>query len=363
MFLALASIPSALSRVVHSIVVSQGFLSGQEPNVFSLAYYMSDPEQGMAFNLLNHFDILTIWTFVLVLIGVKAAAKSRPSFATWVAFCNVGWYAHASNAHQHDNRRSLMNRALRRFDGKIALITGAGSGIGYETALAMASEGADLVLTELPGLGFRVQQLIERCQEFDAEVLSLSLDLKNHYAIEQVVDTAASHFGQIDILVNNAGTQILKPAFDLEVEEFDLVMSVNLRGSFLCAQAVGRMMVDYGGGTIVNVASQHGVVGNRDRAPYCASKAGLINLTRALAIEWAEHSIRVNAISPTFVRNGNNDALLASPEIQSEISRGVLLGRPANADEVASGIMFLASDDAKMITGHNLMIDGGWTAH
>ena len=121
-------------------------------------------------------------------------------------------------------------------------------------------------------------------------------------------------------------------------------------------------MVQQKSGCIINVASQHGVVGNRMRAPYCASKAGLINLTRALALEWAEYGIRVNAISPTYVINDQNSTFLMSPEFVEDIRQNLPLGQPASAEDVAWGICYLASPKARMVTGHNLMVDGGWTA-
>lgn len=256
---------------------------------------------------------------------------------------------------------SKLARAMR-LDGAVALITGAGSGIGRATAIMMAEQGAIVAVTEMPGRGKLLDALVADLQRDGAQAFALTLDVRSALTIPSAIDTVASRFGQLDILVNNAGTQMLKPALDLEESEFDEVMNVNLKGAFLCAQAAGSVMVDQGRGCIVNVASQHGVVGNRNRAPYCASKGGLINLTRALAVEWAGRGIRVNAVSPTFVDTVVNRELLASPELSAEIAADVPLGRAATCDEVAAGIVFLSSPAASMITGHNLLIDGGWTA-
>ncbi|MBQ5949407.1 SDR family NAD(P)-dependent oxidoreductase [Massilia sp. ST3] len=249
-----------------------------------------------------------------------------------------------------------------RLDGAVALITGGGSGIGRATAQVLGQRGARVVVTELPGRKALADEIVAELNGLGAEAMAITLDVKATPTIPFVIEQVVRRFGSLDILVNNAGTQILKPALDLEEHEFDEVMNVNLKGAFMCAQAAGAVMADQKRGCIVNVASQHGVVGNSLRAPYCASKAGLINLTRALAIEWAEYGIRVNAISPTFVVNGQNQSMIESGDVAREIQQGVLLGRAATTEEVAWGIYYLASPMASMVTGHNLVIDGGWTA-
>ena len=253
--------------------------------------------------------------------------------------------------------------ARDRLDGAAVLITGGGSGIGQATARVLARQGARVAVTELPGRGQLAEALVAELRDGGAEAMALTLDVRSTYAIPGVVDQVVRRFGTLDILVNNAGTQILKPALEIEEDEFDQVMNVNLKGAFMCAQAAATVMVGQRRGAIINVASQHGVVGNRLRAPYCASKAGLINLTRALAIEWGEYGIRVNAISPTFVANDSNQAILEEECMAADLRRGILLGRPASSEDVAWGIHYLASPMAAMVTGHNLLVDGGWTAH
>lgn len=246
--------------------------------------------------------------------------------------------------------------------GRVVLVTGGGSGIGQATARLLGRAGARVALTELPGRAAQAEQVVQALRAEGTDALALALDVTQALAVPHVVDRVARHFGRLDVLVNNAGRQLLKPALAVDEDEFDAVLAVNLKGAFFCAQAAAAHMQAQGGGCIVNVASQHGVVGNHNRAPYCASKAGLINLSRALALEWAPLGIRVNAISPTFVANGHNQAALDAPEVAREIADGVPLRRPATAEEVAWGIHYLASPAAAMVTGHNLVIDGGWTA-
>jgi 2-deoxy-D-gluconate 3-dehydrogenase len=246
--------------------------------------------------------------------------------------------------------------------GAVALITGGGSGIGQATARMLGERGARVAVTELPGRAELAQRVVAELHHRDVDAFALALDLRQTLTIPHAIDSVARHFGRLDILVNNAGKQLLKPALEIEEEEFDDIMNVNLKGAFMCSQAAASLMVKQGRGCIVNVASQHGVVGNRNRAPYCASKAGLINLTRALAIEWADAGIRVNSISPTFVVNETNRELIASGAVADEIASSVPMRRPATPDEVAWGIYYLVSPGAAMVTGHNLVIDGGWTA-
>ena len=247
------------------------------------------------------------------------------------------------------------------FSGKVVLITGAGSGIGRATAQLFAEAGARLALTELPGRGNLLNQQIAEYKAQGCDADSWALDLCQSLTIERVVEQVADRYGRIDVLINNAGMQILKPTLELEEAEFDQLINVNLKGAFLMAQAAGRLMTEQQSGCIINVASQHAVVGNIDRAAYCASKGGLVALSRALAVEWAPFGIRVNAVSPTFVQNEHNQQILQREDIANAIKHGVLLGRAARTDEIAAGILYLASPAAAMVTGHNLLIDGGWT--
>ena len=255
-----------------------------------------------------------------------------------------------------------MSRPAFDLAGSSALVTGAASGIGRATAQALAASGARVACTDVPGRGPLLTSVVQAIRDEGGVAIEASLDVTASVAIPGIVDRLAEEMGGLHILVNNAGTQLMKPALEFDEGEWDQILSVNLKGAFFCAQAVAGLMIDQGGGVIVNVASQHGVVGNVLRAPYCASKAGLINLTRALAVEWAPNGIRVNAVSPTFVDNGSNTEMLQQPAMQADMDNNLPLRRAAMPDEVAAGIVYLVSPAAAMVTGHNLMIDGGWTS-
>ncbi|MPQ58887.1 SDR family NAD(P)-dependent oxidoreductase [Duganella sp. FT27W] len=246
--------------------------------------------------------------------------------------------------------------------GKVALVTGGGTGIGRATALALCHAGAAVAITEVAPRAGAARDVVAELQRAGHRAMDLTLDLRSTITIPAVIALVRKQFGQLDILVNNAGTQLFKSALELEEEEYDEVLAINLKGAFFSAQAAALEMKEHGGGCIINIASQHGVVGNINRAPYCASKGGLINLTRALAVEWAPLDIRVNAVSPTFVVTDDNRALLAQAPFADEIARDIPLGTAATPEDVAAAVVYLASPAARMITGHNLMIDGGWTA-
>jgi 2-deoxy-D-gluconate 3-dehydrogenase len=246
---------------------------------------------------------------------------------------------------------------------KIVVITGAGRGIGAATAELFAAHGANLLLTELPERLEGLQHFGERiASRFNTRVLHRELDIRRPELMEEAVRTAVLEWGRIDVLINNAGVNYIKPALQLTVDEWDSVVDVNLKGTFFMTQAAAGQMVRQRSGSIVFISSQHGIVGNENRAAYCASKAGLINLARALAIEWAKYGIRVNAVSPTFVHTGENDSVFNDPNFKRQQLPRIPLGRYAHPDDVAQAALFLSSDASAMITGHNLVVDGGWTA-
>jgi len=249
--------------------------------------------------------------------------------------------------------------------GRVALVTGAGSGLGQASALALAKEGARVFVTELPDRLERAEETVARIRAEGGEGDALSLDVRDLPGITRCVEEAVARAGRIDVLVNNAGVNVRRMAFDVSEEDWDAVLDVNLKGVFFVAQAVGRVMRDQqpAGGCIINMASIMGLTGYYQRAAYCASKAGVVNLTRVLAIEWAQYGIRVNAVCPTFVDTPLTRPLFErEPAMLQDILNRTLLGRLATPEEVASAVVFLAGPGATMITGHALAVDGGWTA-
>jgi NAD(P)-dependent dehydrogenase (short-subunit alcohol dehydrogenase family) len=254
---------------------------------------------------------------------------------------------------------------MHQLDGQCALVTGAGSGIGRACATALAAEGATVALTELP-------DRIELAHSAAAEIVAaggraqaLPLDVRDLASIERCVADAAAITGRLDILVNNAGVNVRKFAFDVTEADWDAVLDVNLKGVFFVAQAVGRVMRDQSptGGAIVNMSSVMGLIGYFQRAAYCSSKAAVVNLTKVLAVEWAEHGIRVNAVCPTFVDTPLTRPMFESqPEFTADVLRRTLLGRLATPEEIAAAVVYLCSPGAAMVHGHALAVDGGWTA-
>lgn len=254
----------------------------------------------------------------------------------------------------------------KALNGMTALVTGAGSGLGQATALRLAAEGARVAVTELPHLKDRAEATVAMIrEEHGVEARAISLDVTDLSNITScVAEAAAFGDGRLDLLVNNAGMNVLQPAFDVTEEAWDRVIAVNLKGVFFVAQAAGRVMRDQtpGGGCIVNIGSQFSFVGYPGRSAYAASKSGVIGITRMLCVEWAEHNIRVNAICPTFVDTPLTRPFFEDQEFKEDALRRLPLGRLATPDEVAAGIVYLASPGAAMVTGHSLMMDGGWTA-
>lgn len=250
-----------------------------------------------------------------------------------------------------------------RFDveGQIALVTGAARGIGREIALTLARAGADVVL------GLRnpasADGLAEEISKLGRAVLPVAMDMGDLQQVRHAVSNAVDRFGRLDLLVNNAGVAPGNPAEHVTEEDFDLTISVNLKGTFFASQEAARVMIGQGGGRIVNLSSQAGFVALPTESVYCVTKAAIAHLTKCLAVEWGRYGITVNAVAPTFIRTPGTEHDLADPAFRADVEERIAalhrIGEPA---DVAGAVLFLASPAASLITGTTLLVDGGWTA-
>ena len=250
--------------------------------------------------------------------------------------------------------------------GNVALVTGAGSGLGQATAIALAAEGATVAVTELPDRLNRSQETVAQIAAAGGSAFPLDLDVRSLDSIAACMESVISRAEKIDILVNNAGVNIRKAAVDVTEADWDTVLDVNLKGLFFMAQAAGRQMAIQwpSGGSIINIASIMGLGGYWDRVAYCSSKAAVINMGRVLALEWGPLNIRVNAVCPNFVITPLTEPLFAAnPEFTEDVMRRTPIGRLPTPEEIAAAVVYLASPGAASVTGQALTIDGGWTAH
>jgi 2-deoxy-D-gluconate 3-dehydrogenase len=253
--------------------------------------------------------------------------------------------------------------ALSDFDisGRVVAVTGAGRGIGRAIALDVAKSGA--LVAACSRTQSELDTLAKEIADFGGRCATTVIDLSTVEGAQQFVDFTVETYGRIDGIVNNAGVNTLKDALDYTEEEFDVMLDLNLKSIYFLCTAAARQMIKQGdGGGIVNITSQAGVVGAPGRAPYSAFKAGANNLTRTLAAEWATHQIRVNAVAPTVTLTPLAEkAMNDRPGFREEVSARILLGRPAEVREMSLPVVFLLSSAASMITGHILVVDGGWT--
>jgi NAD(P)-dependent dehydrogenase (short-subunit alcohol dehydrogenase family) len=243
--------------------------------------------------------------------------------------------------------------------GRVAIVTGASRGLGQQLARALAGAGADLVVTSRDVA--RLSDFRRELESLGRRALAVELDVRSEASIEAMMQAAVGEYGRVDVLVNNAGLNIRKPSLDYSWDEYDTVLDTILKGSFFCARAAARAMAQQGRGRIVNIGSATCVFGMDGIVPYTASRGGILQMTRGLAVEWGPLGITVNCLAPGWFRTAQNAVLYDDEEWLAYITDRIPLGRPGQAADLDGAVVFLASDASAYVTGQVLFVDGGFT--
>lgn len=244
--------------------------------------------------------------------------------------------------------------------GKVAVVTGGSRGIGRAIALAFAEAGADVAIASrtLPDL----EAVAEGIRKLGRRSLAVRTDITVKSEVDNLASKVREEFGAIDILVNNAAMNIMRPLIELREDGWDKIIDTDLKGYWLCSQAIGRIMVEHKNGCIINISSGAAEKAAQGMGAYCIAKTGVAMLTKVLALELAPYNIRVNAIGPGIVRTGFSEPIWSNPEILGKIAPGIPLGRIAETYDIIGTALFLASDASAYITGQNIYVDGGTAA-
>jgi NAD(P)-dependent dehydrogenase (short-subunit alcohol dehydrogenase family) len=245
-------------------------------------------------------------------------------------------------------------------DGKVAIITGASTGLGAGIAIALAQHGAHVALSGKSK--DRLQDTANKAKEFGNKVFTVEMDVRNVKQFDQAIQEVVNEFGRIDILVNNAGVNTPAPGLEVTEENWDEQYSINVKGGFFLAQKVAPTMIKQGFGRVIFIASQAGFIGIPNQSVYCSSKGAVIQVVRTLGVEWAKYGITVNAVAPTFVETNLTRERLKNPEFRKFVLGKIPSGKLAEIEHVAAATVFLASDEAAMVNCDHLRVDGGWTA-
>jgi NAD(P)-dependent dehydrogenase (short-subunit alcohol dehydrogenase family) len=246
--------------------------------------------------------------------------------------------------------------------GKVVIITGGRRGIGKAIALAMAEAGADIAICDRVIEDGELNAVAEEVKRLGRRSLAVQADITHKADVDALVQRVMDEFGAVDILVNNAAMNIRALLLELSEDGWDRVIDTDLKGYYLCSQAVGKRMVDQKRGNIINIASIAAIKAAPEMGAYCIAKAGVVMLTRVLAVELAKYNIRVNAIAPYMVKTKFSQPLWSDPETLKELESEIPLGRLAETSDIIGAVLFLASDASSYITGHTIIVDGGLSA-
>ena len=254
---------------------------------------------------------------------------------------------------------------LPSFDltGRTALVSGAARGLGASIAVALAAAGADVALGLRDVTSPDGEQVAAQVEALGRRAVRLPMDVADVEQARAAVTGTVEAFGRLDVLVNNAGISPMNLALDVTEADFDATLAVNLKGTFFASQAAAKVMRDNGFGRIVNISSQAGEVALPGESVYCMTKAGISHLTKCLAVEWGQYGITVNAVAPTWIRTPGTSRALADPAFEADVvERIAALHRIGDPVDVAGAVVYLVSPAAALVTGHTLVVDGGWTA-
>ncbi len=253
-----------------------------------------------------------------------------------------------------------MAKPMFRLDDRVALITGAATGLGAATAEALARAGAHVTISDKPGQS--LDDTAARVRQHDVRAFTFQMDVRDLAQIRHGVDAVHREFSRIDILVSNAGINRPTPGLEVTEDNWDDHFNTNVKGGFFVAQAVAKGMVERRSGRIIFISSQSGLIGIPGQPVYCSTKGALIQLTRTLGVEWAKHGLTVNTVAPTFVETNLTRKRLQNPQFRDFVLGKIPVGKLAEPQDIAAAVVYLASDEARMVNAAVLSVDGGWTA-